>query len=80
MIFLSNAYHHIANRTAYFSRIRTALKPGGRLVIVDFPAGSPMPDHPDQKQAEAELAAAGYRVVKTHTFLTGQYFIELVAR
>ena len=56
------------------------LKPGGRLVIVDFPAGSPFPDHPDQKQAEAELASAGYRVVKTHTFLTGQYFIELMAR
>ena len=80
MIFLSNAYHHIANRVAYFTRVRAALKPGGRLVIVDFPAGSPFPDHPDQKQAEAELASAGYRVVKTHTFLAGQYFIELMVR
>ncbi|HEX5216991.1 MAG TPA: methyltransferase domain-containing protein [Vicinamibacterales bacterium] len=56
------------------------LTPTSVDMIVDFPAGSPFPDHPDQKQAEAELASAGYRVIKTHTFLSGQYCIELVAR
>ena len=75
-----DVYHELSQPQAMLRGLRAALKPGGRLVIVDFPAGSPFPDHPDQKQAEAELASAGYRVVKTHTFLTGQYFIELMVR
>lgn len=81
VIFLSNTYHHIDNRVAYFSNVRSALKPGGRLVIVDFTAaggGSDMPGHADAKQTEAELTSAGYRLVKTHSFLERQFFLEFV--
>jgi ubiquinone/menaquinone biosynthesis C-methylase UbiE len=81
VIFLSNTYHHIEDRVAYFTRVRDALKPNGRLVIVDFPpgpSGEGVSGHPDQKQVESELAAAGYRLVKTHTFLDPQFFLEFV--
>jgi ubiquinone/menaquinone biosynthesis C-methylase UbiE len=83
VIFLSNTYHHIEDRIAYFERLRPALKPNGRLVIVDFPpgpSGERMPGHPDQKQVESELTAAGYRLIKTHTFLDRQFFLEFVVR
>ena len=39
VIFLSNTYHHIENRVSYFSKLKAALKPGGRLIIVDFAPG-----------------------------------------
>jgi predicted methyltransferase len=79
VIFLSNTYHHISDRVAYFTKVRAALKPGGRLVIVDFSSGGRGGDHP--KQVETELGEAGYKLVQTHTFLLpGQFFLEFVAR
>ena len=76
MIFLSNTYHHIENRVAYFTRLRSSLKPRGRLVIVDFTAGQMAMDIPDRQQVERELSAAGYRLVQSHDFLTRQFFLE----
>ena len=83
VIFLSNTYHHIDDRVAYFSRLRTALKPGGRLVIIDFTTtggGAGMPGHADAAQTEAELGQAGFRLAKTHSFLERQFFLEFVVR
>jgi SAM-dependent methyltransferase len=34
-----NTYHHIEARVAYFRHVLRALRPGGRLVVVDFKAG-----------------------------------------
>ena len=79
VIFLSNTYHHLDNRVVYARKLRAALKPGGRLVIVDFAPGPGMrgmPDHPDRARVERELADAGFRLVKSHEFLTGQFFLE----
>ena len=41
-IFMRNVYHHFENPTAMNASIAAALKPGGRLAIVDFtpPPGS----------------------------------------
>src|SRR5689334_6747719 len=35
-ILLLDTYHHIDGRVAYFQRLRSALAPGGRVVIVDW--------------------------------------------
>jgi ubiquinone/menaquinone biosynthesis C-methylase UbiE len=83
VIFLSNTYHHIEDRIAYFSRLRSALKPGGRLVIVDFTTtggGAGMPGHADAAQTEGELGRAGFRLARTHGFLERQFFLEFVVR
>ena len=36
-----DTYHHIGNRTQYFAKLKSLLRPAGRLVIVDFKADSP---------------------------------------
>jgi len=35
LLFSSDAYHHIADRPAYFARARRYLRPGGRAAIID---------------------------------------------
>jgi len=36
LIFLCNVYHHLNNRPAYFANVRPALRPGGRIAVIDF--------------------------------------------
>jgi ubiquinone/menaquinone biosynthesis C-methylase UbiE len=80
VVFLSNTYHHIEDRVAYFTRLRSALKRDGRLVIVDFMPGQMAMEAIDPQQVERELTSAGYRVVKAHEFLARQFFLEFVVR
>ena len=80
VIFLSNTYHHLEDRVAYLTRLRSSLKPAGRLVIVDFLPGQMPMDHPDRQQVERELASAGFRLVRSHDFLPRQFFVEFVVR
>jgi cyclopropane fatty-acyl-phospholipid synthase-like methyltransferase len=76
---LVDVYHHIEDRRRYFERLKGALKPGGRVAIVDFTLDSrygPPPRariHPDK--VKAELAAAGYALAEQHDFLPEQYFL-----
>jgi ubiquinone/menaquinone biosynthesis C-methylase UbiE len=83
VIFLCNTYHHIEDRINYFQRSSESLKPGGRLVIVDFykkqlPYGPP-PEHKLSKQVVIdELQQAGYKLNRESKFLPYQYFLEFV--
>jgi ubiquinone/menaquinone biosynthesis C-methylase UbiE/rhodanese-related sulfurtransferase len=83
VIFLRNTYHHLTDRVTYARKLIAALKPGGRLVIVDFPPDEDMrrmmPEHPDRATVERELAAAGFRLLRAHDFLRGQFFLEFAA-
>jgi len=80
VIFLSNTYHHIANRVDYFKAVAKGLKKNGRVVIVDFYKDSKIGPPRDHKLAKAvaltEMKEAGYRLVKTHNVLEHQYFLE----
>ncbi len=78
LVFLCNTYHHIDGRIAYFTRLRAALAPGGRVAIVDFKPGDlPVGPRPDHKLAPAvviaELTAAGYELLTELTLLPYQY-------
>ncbi|MDQ3069389.1 MAG: methyltransferase domain-containing protein [Acidobacteriota bacterium] len=39
-IFMRNVYHHFSNPAAISATLLAALKPGGRLAIIDFPPGN----------------------------------------
>jgi SAM-dependent methyltransferase len=79
LVLVVNTYHHLADRTAYFERLRARLRGDGRVAILDFRLGSdrgPPREHkiaPDVVQRELE--AAGYRLLEQHEFLTDQYFL-----
>jgi len=85
LLFLCNTYHHLEERTKYFSDTKSSLKPGGRVAIIDF--------YNDERSGElgfskqhlvpretviAELTKAGYKFVREHTFLPRQYFLEFI--
>ena len=84
LVLVVDTYHHIDNRVAYFSRLKSSLRPNGRLAIVDFTAASsegPPPGHRiPSEQVTSELEAAGYTLVATHAFLPRQYFLVFQAK
>jgi SAM-dependent methyltransferase len=79
LILLVDVYHHIGDRTSYFRRLRDALRPGGRVAIIDFkldsPQGPPRAARIAPDAVIAEMKAAGYAVAAEHAFLPYQYFL-----
>jgi len=79
-VLLVDAYHEIDDRVTMLANISRALKPQGRLGVVDFKLGAsgPGPDaeervSPDVVARDAE--SAGLRLVGTETYLPYQYFL-----
>jgi hypothetical protein len=84
LIFICDVIHHIEQRPAYYRLLAQALKPGGRLAIVDFHKRPlPVGPRPEMKIARedliAEAQAAGFRLTREHTFLPYQYFLVFQA-
>lgn len=80
-IFICDVLHHIEARPAYYAKLKAALKPGGRIVIIDFykkklPVGPPPAMKLTPKQVKDEFAAAGFLTARSHSFLPHQYFLE----
>jgi len=79
-IFICDTLHHIANRAAYYPKLKKALKPGGRIVNIDFhkkplPVGPPESMKLSEEEVIAEFNAAGFRLSKTLDSLPYQYFL-----
>jgi arsenite methyltransferase len=80
-IFICDVWHHVDNRVEYVFKLKRALKPGGRIVVIDFhkralPVGPPPEMKIDQNESIAEFAKAGMAVARRHDFLPHQYFLE----
>jgi hypothetical protein len=79
-VFLCNVLHHIENRPNYYARLLKALKPGGRIVNIDFykrdlPVGPPVSMKLSEAEVEAEMKTAGLRLTESQSFLPNQYFL-----
>src|SRR5947209_9798413 len=68
-VLVSNAYHHFSESAAMLAHIRTALRPGGRLVVIEsiseknrnLPRKRQVEDHELSPEVlGAELKAAGF--------------------
>jgi SAM-dependent methyltransferase len=79
LLFTCNTYHHLADRTAYFARLKPSLRPGGRVAILDHDGSgffgwlfghSTKPD-----DIRAEMEAAGYRLERQYDFVDRQGFL-----
>lgn len=85
LVFTANTYSFIRDRPGYFRKVRRALSPGGRLVIIDYrpEAQVPVQNAPEPRFRVAEttvvheLTTAGFRVERSETFLPHQYFLVL---
>ena len=82
LVFLCNTYHHIEERPAYFSRLRTDLSDSGRVAIVEpdaelwgilrlFQTKGHMSEADD---VVGEMRAAGYSCSESFDFLPTQVF------
>jgi ubiquinone/menaquinone biosynthesis C-methylase UbiE len=79
-IFICDVLHHISSRAAYYEKLKMALKPGGRIVNIDFhkkplPIGPPESMKLSDAEVEKEFAAAGFRKAKQFDVLPYQYFV-----
>jgi arsenite methyltransferase len=80
-VFLCNVVHHIDKRGPYWAKVAAALKPGGRVVILDFHR-RPLPVGPgpgmkiDKAVMIEELKSAGFKLAKDYGDLQYQYFLE----
>jgi ubiquinone/menaquinone biosynthesis C-methylase UbiE len=79
-ILVVDAYHEIENRVAMLSSLSRALKPQGRIGVVDFKLDGtgpgPSPEErvsPDVVVRDAEKA--GLRLIRQEPFLQYQYFL-----
>ena len=79
-IFFCDVLHHIENRPAYYAKLAKALKPGGRVVDIDFhkkptPFGPPEAMRIAEQDVARELESAGFRKTKSIDILPYQYFL-----
>ena len=79
-----DTFHHIPGRSRYFERLKSALRPGGRVAIIDFrldsPTGPPVQHRIASEQVKAEMERAGFRLLDEPGFLPHQYFLVFVPR
>lgn len=85
LVFLCNAYHPVEHRVDYWSKIKSSLKPKGRVVIVDFyhdersgNLGFSKNHLVPRERVIANMEKAGLALSNEHTFLSRQYFLEFM--
>ena len=74
-ILLVNVWHHIANRRRYAARVAGALKPGGKIVVVDFERSGRSGHGISPRRVIAELAAGGITGALVAEDLAHQYVV-----
>lgn len=79
-----NTYHHIEDRSAYFTKVKKGLKPGGKLVVIDFfkketPMGPPVEMKLSADTVRGELKKAGFTTFEVMEDVLEYQYI-LVAR
>ena len=80
LAFMVDAYHEFAYPREMMENIVTALKPGARVVLLEYRKENPMimikPLHKmTQKQVKKELKAVGLKWQETKQFLPKQHFL-----
>ncbi len=82
LAFLCDVYHHLEYPRTYLASVYRALRPGGRLVVVDFrrdPKSSPkwVLSHvrADERAVRAEIASVGFRFEGTRGNLEQNYVL-----
>ena len=80
VVLIVDTWHHIDDRVKYARRLAAALKPGGRVAIVDWqkrelPVGPPLDHKLAREQVIDEMTQAGYRLAGEPDLLPYQYVL-----
>jgi ubiquinone/menaquinone biosynthesis C-methylase UbiE len=80
LIFICATLHHITDRAKYYPLLAKALRPGGRVVNIDFekrplPVGPSLEMKIAREDVLSEFAAAGFHLAGEFDFLPYQYFL-----
>ena len=85
LVFLCNVFHHLENQNSYFRKVKSALAQNGRVAIIDFyhdersgKLGFSKHHLLSREMVIKELEQAGFHLLREHTFLPRQYFLEFV--
>jgi len=84
LVLIVDTYHHFPDGPRYLRRLVSSLKPGGRIVNIDFekretPVGPPVAQRVEREAFLADARRAGLRLVAEHRFLPYQYLLVLTA-
>ena len=80
LVLILDTYHHIGDRVRYVRDLKSSLRPGGRIAIIDWrkrelPVGPP-PDHKlSRDHVVAEMTEAGFDLLDEPEFLPNQYVL-----
>jgi arsenite methyltransferase len=80
LIFVRNVCHHLANRAEYFKKLKDALRPEGRVAIIEYQNGKMFSFHRlfghyvPKGRIIKEMEDAGYQLEKDLDFLPEQSF------
>lgn len=80
LVLIVDTYHHLDDRRAYLARLGAAVKPAGRIAIVDWKQGD-LPIGPPREHKLAreividELRTVGWTLVDEPTLLPHQYVL-----
>jgi ubiquinone/menaquinone biosynthesis C-methylase UbiE len=85
LVLMVDVYHELQRPQAMLQRIRQALSPGGRLVLLEYRKEDPtVPIRPEHKMsvadAKAELEAEGYTLDRVIDVLPRQHILVFVSR
>jgi ubiquinone/menaquinone biosynthesis C-methylase UbiE len=87
LIFVCDTYHHFEYPQAMLASLHAALKPGGRLVVIDYEkipgrSGPWVMGHvrAGREAVIAEVEASGFKLLKSHVLLRENFFLEFVLK
>ena len=80
VVFMCDVLHMVENRPAFLRNIIPALKPGGKVAVIEFyrrelPVGPPLWARLSEKEAEEDFLKGSFKLEKQLTFLPYQYFL-----
>lgn len=78
--FVCDTWHHIEDQAKYLALMKKMLRPGGKVVMIDFkkeatPVGPPLGMRIAKEDLVKQMQAAGFFLAAEHTFLPHQYFL-----
>ena len=75
LVFIRNAFHHLVSPIAYMRNLRSALRPGGRVAVIEWLPASARRNHGTLPESIIEtMVKAEFKLVKTYDFLPKQSF------